>query len=150
VYLPLDFCMIPTVPDCCRFGRIPGISCHHHCKGTSVYLLTLPPPLSPILFYPLNSYSTLCICTHHHQGSTTFISDSWWPLHTKVVDSRLPPPLTPQLPQTSIRYIGTHPRDTMAPSASRGLRVRRDLEAWCCIGYYINVLRPNQGSSEHL
>jgi hypothetical protein len=58
----------------------------HLCKGTSVHLLTLPPLFSPILFYPLNSYSTLCICTHHHQGSMTFISNSRWPSHTKVVD----------------------------------------------------------------
>jgi hypothetical protein len=118
-------------------------------KGISVHLLTLPPLLSPILFYPLNSHSTLCICTHHHQESTTCISNSRWPSHTKVVDSQLPPPLTPQSPQTSIGYIGTRPQDTMAPSASRGLRVRRGLEAWCCIEHYINVLRPNQGSSEH-
>jgi hypothetical protein len=40
------------------------------------------------------------------------------------------------------------PRDTMAPSASRGLMVMRGLEAWCCIGHYINVLRPGLGSSE--
>jgi hypothetical protein len=44
--------------------------------------------------------------------------------------------------------MGTCPRDTMAPSASRGLMVRRGLEAWCCIGHYIYVLGPSQGPSE--
>jgi hypothetical protein len=118
------------------------------CKGTSVHLLTLPPLLSPIPSYPFNPYSTLCICTHHHQGSTTSISNSRWLRILEVADSRLLPPLAPPPPQTSIGYIGTCPQDTMAPSASRGLRIRRGLEAWCCIGYYINVLRPNQGFSE--
>jgi hypothetical protein len=119
------------------------------CKGTSVHLLTLPPLLSPIPSCPLNPYSTLCICTHHHQGSTTSISNSRWLCILQVVDCWLLPLLAPLPPQTSIRYMGTCPRDTTAPSVSRGLRIRRGLEAWCCIGHYINVLRPNQGSSEH-
>jgi hypothetical protein len=111
--------------------------------------ISLPYLLNSLLSsYPLNPYSTLCICTHHHQGSTTSISNSRWLRILEVVDSRLLPPLAPPPPRTSIGYIGTHPRDTTAPSASRGLRIRRGLEAWCCIGHYINVLRPNQGSSE--
>jgi hypothetical protein len=127
------------------------------CKGTSVHILTLSPLLSPI-----NSYSTLCICTstptpvptpivddYHHQRSMTTISDSRGPLHIKVIDSRLLPPFAPQPHQTSIGYMGTCPRDTTAPSASCGLMVRRGLEAWCCIGHYVNVLGPSQGSSEH-
>jgi hypothetical protein len=116
------------------------------CKGTSVHLLTLPPLLSPIPSCPLNPYSTLCICTHHHQGSTT--SNNRWLCILQVVDSWLLPLLAPPPPWTSIGYMGTCPRDTTAPSASCGLRIRRGLEAWCCIGHYINVLRPNQGSLE--
>jgi hypothetical protein len=87
------------------------------CKGTSVYILTLSSLLSPV-----NSYSTLCICTstptpvptpivndYHHQRSTTSISNSRWPLHIKVVNSRLLPPLAPQPHRTSIRYMATRP-----------------------------------------
>jgi hypothetical protein len=85
---------------------------------------------------------------YQYKGRQLSISNSQWPLHIKVVDSRLLPPLAPQLYRTSIGYMGTRPRNTMAPSMSRGLMVRRGLEAWCCIGHYINVLRPSQGSSE--
>jgi hypothetical protein len=79
----------------------------------------------------------------------TSISNSRWPLHIKVVDSWLLPLLTPQPHWTSIGYMGTCPCNTMAPSVSCGLMVRRGLEAWCCIGHYINVLGPSQGSSDH-
>jgi hypothetical protein len=41
------------------------------CKGTSVHLLTLPPLISPILSSPLNSYSTLCICTPSYPCTNT-------------------------------------------------------------------------------
>jgi hypothetical protein len=61
---------------CPLTDRIFMAMVHLVCKGTSVHLLTLPPLLSPIPSYPLNHYSTLCICTHHHQGSTTSISNS--------------------------------------------------------------------------
>jgi hypothetical protein len=44
--------------------------------------------------------------------------------------------------------MGTCPCDTIAPSASRVLMVMGGLEAWCCIGHYIYVLGPSQGSSE--
>jgi hypothetical protein len=69
-------------------------------------------------------------------------------LHIKVIDSHLLLTLVPQQHRTSIGYMGTCPHDTMAPSASHGLMVIRGLEAWCCIGHYINVLGPSQGSSE--
>jgi hypothetical protein len=110
----------------------------------------------PYLLYSLPSTPTPpCAYVHpllplyQHQRSTTSISNSRWPLHIKVVNYRLPSLLTPQPHRTSIGYMGTRPCDTTAPSVSRGLMVSRGLEAWCCIGHYINVLRPNQGSSEH-
>jgi hypothetical protein len=109
------------------------------CKGTSVHLLTLPPLLPP------TPVPTPRVDDYHHQGLTTSISINRRPRHIKVVDSHLLPPLAPQLHRTSIGYMGTCPRDTTAPSMSHGLMV----EAWYCIGHYIYVLGPSQGSSEH-
>jgi hypothetical protein len=110
----------------------------------------------PYLFYslpwtptPLCAYVHPLLPLYQYQRPMISVSNSRWPSHIKVIDSQLLPPLTPQPYQTSIGYMGICPRNTMAPSASRGLMVRRGLEAWCCIGHYINVLRPSQGSSEH-
>jgi hypothetical protein len=118
------------------------------CKGTSVHILTLSPLLShQLLLHPVHMYIHSYPCTNTNSRQLS-ISNSQWPLHIKVVDSRLLPPLIPQPHQTNIGYMGTRPHDTTAPSMSRGLTVRRGLEAWCCIEYYINVLGPSQGSLE--
>jgi hypothetical protein len=120
-----------------------------------VYSLPSSPTLSsptPLCAYvhPPTPVPIPRVNNYHHQGSMTSISNSRRPLYIKVViNSHLLPPLAPQLHRTSIGYMGTCPHNTTAPSMSHGLMVMRGLKAWCCIGHYMYVLRPSQGSSEH-
>jgi hypothetical protein len=106
-----------------------------------LYSLLSPPTLSTPT--PLCAY--VHIITKGRRPLSPIVDDL---CILQVVDSQLLPPLAPPPPRTSIGYIGTRPQVTTALSASRGLRIKRGLEAWCCIGHYIYVLRPNQGSSE--